>query len=53
MGSYPPFLLNVFEKESARTNNHIERWHSKFKKVAGKVHPNIYEIVQNIRENRV
>ena len=47
VGSYPPASLwNVFETKSARTNNHIEGWHSKLKKVVGKAHPNVYEIVE-------
>ena len=31
---------------STRTNNHIEGWHSKLKKVVGKAHPNVFEIVE-------
>ena len=46
VGSYPPSLWNVFETKSARTNNHIEGWHSKLKNVVGKAHPNVYEIVE-------
>ena len=26
-------------------NNHAEGWHSKLRKLAGKAHPNIYEVV--------
>ena len=29
-----------------RTNNHVEGWHSRLKKVVGKAHPNIFEIVE-------
>ena len=36
VGSYPPSLWNVFETKSARTNNHIEGWDSKLKKVVRK-----------------
>ena len=45
MGSYPLALWNVYESDT-RTNNHIEGWHSKLKKVVGKAHPNVYEIVK-------
>lgn len=45
-GNYPPSLLNVFKTESARTNNHIEGWHSKLKKVVDKVYQKKYEIVE-------
>ncbi len=44
-GSYPPSLWNVHNSVSTRTNNHIEGWHSKLKKVVGKAHPNVFEIV--------
>ena len=39
-------LCGIRMSESARTNNHIEGWHSKLKKVVGKAHPNVYEIVE-------
>ena len=46
MGNYPLPLWNVFESGSVRTNNHVEGWHSRLKKVVGKAHPNIFEIVE-------
>ena len=52
VGSYPPSLWNVFETKSARTNNHIEGWHSKLKKVVGKAHPNVYEIVEILKREQ-
>jgi len=36
---------NYFNFEGPRTNNHVEGWHSRLKKVVGKPHPNIYEII--------
>ena len=39
-------LCGIRMSESARTNNHIDGWHSKLKKVVGKAHPNVYEIVE-------
>ena len=46
MGNYPLPLWNVFESGSVHTNNHVEGWHSRLKKVVGKAHPNIFEIVE-------
>ena len=40
------FVWNIFESGSVRTNNHVEGWHSRLKKVVGKAHPNIFEIVE-------
>ena len=40
------FMWNVFESGSVRTNNHVEGWHSRLKKVVWKAHSNIFEIVR-------
>ena len=37
---------NYFDSERPRANNHIEGWHSCLKKVVGKAHTNIYEIIE-------
>ena len=39
-------LWNVYEinSNSPRTNNHIEGWHNKLKRIAKKSHPNVYEL---------
>ena len=34
------------------TNNHVEGWHSRLKKVVGKVHPNIFEIVEAFKKEQ-
>ena len=34
---------NVFEGGSTRTNNHVEGWHNRLKKVVGKAHPNVLD----------
>ena len=44
-GAYPLSSWNVHNL-SCRTNNHMEGWHSKLKKVVGKAHPNVFEIVR-------
>ena len=38
-------MWNVFGVTGPRTNNHVKGWHSKMKKIAGKPHLNIYELV--------
>ena len=44
-GMFPVRMWNVYALEGPRTNNHVEGWHSKVRKLAGKAHPNIYEAV--------
>ena len=39
VGNYPPVLWNVYETQQTRTNNRLEGWHSKMKKVVGKSPP--------------
>ena len=34
------------DSNSPRTNNHIEGWHNKLKRIAKKSHPNMYEIIE-------
>ena len=34
-----------FRYDGPRTNNHVEGFHNRLKKKAGKAHPNLYEIV--------
>ncbi len=40
---------NYYKVDGPRTNNHVEGWHSRLKKVVGKAHPNIYELVEVIK----
>ena len=42
--------MEVFHNQHLpRTNNHIEGWHSRIKKIIGKPHPNIYTWVEFIQ----
>ena len=52
VGSYPLPLWNVFESGSTRTNNHTEGWHNRLKKVVGKAHPNVFEIVETFKKEQ-
>ncbi len=45
-GRYSPATWNVHEVDEYRTNNHIEGWHSKMRKVVGKAYRNVFELVR-------
>ena len=49
-GSYQVRQWNYYKVDGPRTNNHIEGWHSRLKRVIGKAHPNIYELVEVVKE---
>ena len=36
--------------EDPRTNNYVEDWYSRLKKVVGKPHPNIFELIEIIKK---
>ena len=44
-GQYPMRVWNFFRYCGPRTNNHVEGYHSRLIKKAGKSHPNIFEVV--------
>ena len=44
-GQYPRIMWNYFSYDGPRTNNRLEGWHSRLKRIVKKPHPNIYEIV--------
>ena len=44
-GQYRFRQWNYFDFQGPRTNNNVEGWHSRLKKVVGKPHPNLYEII--------
>ena len=48
-GNFPPALWNISEIGDCRTNHNLEGWHSKLKKVVGKAHPNVFEIVRTFK----
>ena len=45
-GNFPPIHWNYFNQHQPRTNNHVEGWHSRMKKVISKPHPNIFVYIQ-------
>ena len=38
-------MWNVYTETDKLTNNYVERWNSKFVKVVGKHHPNIFQFM--------
>jgi len=48
-GQYRISQWNYYDYHGPRTNNHVEGWHSQLKKIVGKSHPNIFEIVDVMR----
>ena len=45
-GDFPLRSWNHYDTDGPRTNNHVEGWHSKMNTIAGKVHPNVFELVE-------
>ena len=41
---------NYFDFDGPRTNNYVEGWHSRLKKVVGKPHPNIFELIEVMKK---
>ena len=44
-GSFPISMWNHHTTTEERTNNHLEGWHYRFNTLAGKPHPNIYQLI--------
>ena len=40
------------DSNSPRTNNHIEGWHNKLKRIAKKPHPNVYELIEIFKQEQ-
>ena len=55
VGNFPPSLWNVYyiDTSSPRTNNHVEGWHNKLKRVARKALPNVYELIEVFQQEQV
>ena len=51
-GQYRIGQWNYYDYHGPRTNNHVEGWHSRLKKIVGKSQPNIFEIVDVMRKEQ-
>lgn len=49
-GRFPPDLWNCYHKFSVRTTNHIEGWHRKFNEKVKRKHPNIYLLLEHLKD---
>ena len=47
-------LWNMYEVDSSspRTNNHLAGWHNKLKCVVRKAHPNVFELVEIMKQEQ-
>ena len=45
-------MWNYFAHSGPRTNNHLERWHNRFKRIARKAHPNFYEVLEHFQKEQ-
>ena len=42
----------MYSEEGPRTNNNLEGWHSKVKKIVRKIHLNIFDIVELFKKEQ-
>ena len=45
---YPLKTWNYYQIEGPKTNNHVEGWHNEINRAAGKAHPNIFELLEEL-----
>lgn len=51
-GQFRLHQWNYYDYDGPRTNNHVEGWHSRLKRIVDKPHPNIFEIVDVIKREQ-
>lgn len=47
---FPIALWNHFEATEDRTNNRLEGWHNRLNRLAGRNHPNIYQLIELLQK---
>ncbi len=52
VGQFPLQQWSVYDNDSFRTNNHLEGWHNRLKRVVGKAHPNMFEFVEVVQKEQ-
>ena len=52
VGNFPLTMWSVCQNDSFRTNNHLEGWHNRLKRLVGKAHLNVYEFVEVIQKEQ-
>ena len=51
LGQFPLKLWNIYHAAN-RTNNRVEGWHSKLNRFVKKSHPNIYELLTELKKEQ-
>ena len=51
-GNFRLQMWNYFSYADPCTNNHLEGWHNRIKKMARKSHPNIYELIEILQKEQ-
>ena len=51
-GSYKLSQWNYYDFDGPRTNNHIEEWHTRLKKIVGKAYPNVFEVFEVMKKEQ-
>ena len=51
-GQYPRAMWNFYNYDGPCTNNCLERWHNRLKRIVKKPHQNIYEIIHVFKRSR-
>ena len=52
-GQYPRAMWNFYNYDGPCTNNCLERWHNRLKRIVKKPHQNIYEIIHVFKKEQV
>ena len=45
-GHFRPCMWNYYRHCGPRTNNHLEGWHNRMKRISQKAHPNLYKVLE-------
>ncbi|XP_046558957.1 uncharacterized protein LOC124267998 [Haliotis rubra] len=51
-GHIPQTAWNHYQNTGPRTNNHLEGWHGRLKKIISKAHPNVFEMLSFLRKEQ-
>ena len=44
--------MKLFSYGGPHTNNHLEFWHNRIKKIVRKLHPNIYKLIEILQKEQ-
>ena len=52
-GQFKPCMWNYFAHSDPRTNNRLEEWHNKLKRIARNSDPNFYKVLELFQKEQV